>query len=338
MSAITLCDVTKRFGTTTALDSLSLAVADGEFFVILGPSGAGKTTALRIVAGLEKPDSGRVLKNGIDITALHTSDRDVAFVFQQYSLYPHLNVRQNIEFPLKAPGRRLPAEEMANRIARVASLLHIEHKLDKPCTKLSGGEMQRVAIARALVRQPSVFLMDEPLSSLDAKLREELRVELRSIQEQLGATVIYVTHDQVEALTMADRIAVLEDGEIRQIGTPHQVYDRPDSLAVARRLGTPPINVLPPSWFGGGLPSGTVHVGVRPEDVVAEESRNGQERRFTVIECSPLSRTLVAESEQQEVRAVLPPDLLFTPGSQVTLSFPAANRHHFDAAGRRLSA
>ncbi|HYD97851.1 MAG TPA: ABC transporter ATP-binding protein [Alphaproteobacteria bacterium] len=343
MSSITLAGINKRFGQTTALHDLSLEVGAGEFFVILGPSGAGKTTTLRVIAGLERPDSGRVAMDGIDVTGRHTADRDVAFVFQQYSLYPHLSVRENMAFPLKAPGRNLTQAEIDRRIGDVAALLHIEAKLDRPTTRLSGGEMQRVAIGRALVRRPRAFLMDEPLSSLDAKLREELRVELKRIQQRLGATVVYVTHDQVEALTLADRIAVLDGGRVHQIGTPEEVYGRPDTLDVALRLGTPPINVLPPAWFEGGLPQGADRVAIRPEDVEcfagdAIRIAEGPLRPLacTVVECSPLSRTLVAERETVEIRAILPDDRHFAPGERVRLAFPPDRRQYFDRQGRRL--
>lgn len=344
MASVTLDGATKRFGAVTAVDAVDLAVEDGEFFVILGPSGAGKTTSLRLVAGLEAPDAGRILMDGADVTARHPADRDVAFIFQQYSLYPHLSVRDNIAFPLRAPGRRLPEPEIARRVAEIAALLHIEGKLDRPSTKLSGGEMQRVAIGRALVRQPRAFLMDEPLSSLDAKLREELRVELRRIQRRMGATVLYVTHDQVEALTLADRVAVLDAGRVRQIGTPEAVYDDPRTLDVARRLGTPVINVVPPSWLaeGGGLPAATAHVAIRPEDVVCRLDSAGSggspscPLACTVIESSLLSRTLVAERQGIELRIVLPMDHPPPPGSVIHVGFPPDRSHFFDASGHRL--
>ena len=251
MASISLQGITKRFGDVTAVDEMQLDIADGEFFVLLGPSGAGKTTTLRLIAGLEAPDTGALLMNGEDMTAAAPAQRDCAFVFQQYSLYPHLTVYDNIAFPLRAPGRRMDEAVIRRRVQQVAEMLHIESKLQRKPTALSGGEMQRVAIGRALVREPRVYLMDEPLSSLDAKLREELRVELKRIQRASGATVVYVTHDQVEATTLADRIAILEHGHIKQVGTPLEIYDQPQSLEVAQRLGSPAVNVLPASWFTG---------------------------------------------------------------------------------------
>src|SRR5205809_3731117 len=262
MAHIRLDNVTKQYGGATALRDMSLDIGDGEFFVLLGPSGAGKTTTLRLIAGLETPDAGSVRMNGADITAMPPAQRDCAFVFQQYSLYPHLTVFDNIAFPLRSPMRRMDEAEVKKRVQRVAEMLHIEAKLAAKSTALSGGEMQRVAIGRALVREPRVYLMDEPLSSLDAKLREELRVELKRLQRQSGATVVYVTHDQVEATTLADRIAILEAGRIQQVGTPQEIYESPVSVQVAQRLGSPPINVLPAQWFAGQHPGAAATVGV----------------------------------------------------------------------------
>ena len=220
-----------------AVRDLSLDIADGELMVLLGPTGAGKTTALRTIAGLERPDAGRVSIGGRDVTAEPPAVRDVAFVFQQYSLYPHLTVYDNLAFPLRSPARRLPEDEVRRMVHRVAELLHIESKLQNRATRLSGGEMQRVAIGRALVRAPAIYLMDEPLSSLDAKLRAELRLELKRIQSELGATILYVTHDQIEAMTMASRIGILSEGALVQIGTPREVYERPANTLRGRAPG-----------------------------------------------------------------------------------------------------
>ncbi|RQP26282.1 ABC transporter ATP-binding protein [Piscinibacter terrae] len=334
MASISLSGVTKRFGPVTAVDDLQLDVQDGEFFVLLGPSGAGKTTTLRLVAGIERPDEGRVLMNGEDITDMPPAQRDCAFVFQQYSLYPHLTVFDNIAFPLRSPMRRTPPAEIKQRVERVAQTLHIENKLHRKATALSGGEMQRVAIGRALVREPRVFLMDEPLSSLDAQLREELRVELKRLQRQSGATVLYVTHDQVEATTLADRIAILEHGRIQQVGTPLQVYEDPQSLHVAQRLGAPAINVLPAEWFEGSGPPRATHVAIRPEDV-AVGAGNGPSH-FDVIECSLVKHLVVAERSGVEVRAHTRMDQALHPGAPVRLSFPPDRCLFFDASGQRL--
>lgn len=245
MATVALSGISKRFGRTLAVDDLSLTIASGEFVVLLGPTGAGKTTTLRLIAGLEAPDGGSIHIDDTDMTRMPPAGRDVAFVFQQYSLYPHLSVFDNLAFPLRSPARRVPEDEIRRTVEAVANMLRIGHKLGNRSTQLSGGEMQRVAIGRALVRQPSIFLMDEPLSSLDAKLRADLRLELKRIQRELAATILYVTHDQIEAMTMADRIGILSEGRLVQIGTPRQIYEDPDNVYVAARLGQPAINVLP---------------------------------------------------------------------------------------------
>src|ERR1700756_1709623 len=233
MARIELRNISKKFRRHAALSDLSLTVGDGEFFVLLGPTGAGKTTTLRLVAGLERPDRGTVWIGGRDVTAASPAMRDVAFVFQQYSLYPHLSVYDNLAFPLRSPARRLDDAQIEQQVTAVASLLGLGTKLRNRATRLSGGEMQRVALGRALVRTPSIFLMDEPLSSLDAKLRADLRLELERIQVEVGATILYVTHDQVEAMTMASRIGVIRDGELLQVGTPREIYETPADRYVA---------------------------------------------------------------------------------------------------------
>ena len=336
MASVSLQGVHKNFGDVAALADVQLHIADGEFFVLLGPSGAGKTTTLRVIAGLEHPDAGLVHMNGEDVTKAAPAQRDCAFVFQQYSLYPHLSVFDNLAFPLRAPMRRIAEGEVRRRVERVAATLHIESKLLSKATALSGGEMQRVAIGRALVREPRVYLMDEPLSSLDAKLREELRVELKRIQRQNGGTVVYVTHDQVEATTLADRIAILEAGRIQQVGTPEEIYKAPACVQVAQRLGSPAINVLPVDWFAGEHPEAAASVGIRPEDV--ELAGEGEGFECTVIESSLLMHHVIAEHGGVEVRARLMHSVAPRPQSRIRLRFPASRRLLFDQAGRRLSA
>ena len=247
-----------------ALHDINFTIEDGQFFVLLGPSGAGKTTTLRCVAGLEKVDSGSVLFNDESVTEDQPASRDVCFVFQQYSLYPHYSVYENLAFPLRSPMRKLPENEIKNKVESIASMLKISNKLNNKATQLSGWEMQRVAIGRALVREPNLYLMDEPLSSLDAKLRESLRVELKNIQTNLNATILYVTHDQAEATTLADKIGVLKEGRIVQIGTPEEIYENPNSIYVSQRLGSPKINILPGTLFGmNDVPT----FGIRPENI-----------------------------------------------------------------------
>jgi multiple sugar transport system ATP-binding protein len=273
MADVILHGISKSFGATKALQDVSMTIPDGSFVVLLGPTGAGKTTTLRMVAGLDRPDAGRVSIGGRDMTGLTPAQRDVAMVFQQYSLYPHLTVRQNLEFPLKSPLLKTPAAQIARKVAEVAEILQISHKLDNKATALSGGEMQRVSIGRALVRNPSVYLMDEPLSSLDAKLRSDLRIELKSIQATSGATLLYVTHDQVEAMTMATHVGVLDRGRLVQFGTPREIYENPVSIYAASRLGQPRINVLPADLFGPA-PQGATHIGLRPEQIAQGDGQD----------------------------------------------------------------
>jgi len=268
MAEVALVEVSKSYGAVEAVRDLSLSIAHGEFVVLLGPTGAGKTTTLRLIAGLERPDRGNVSIQGRTVTDEVPAERDVAFVFQQYSLYPHLTVYDNLAFPLRSPARRMDEKTVRRRIQQVSELLHIEQKLGNRATALSGGEMQRVAIGRALVREPAVYLMDEPLSSLDAKLRAELRLELKRIQRELGTTILYVTHDQIEAMTMADRIGVMNEGVLIQLGTPREIYERPNSAYVASRLGTPAINLIPAELLGSDtVPPQVRTVGLRTEHI-----------------------------------------------------------------------
>jgi multiple sugar transport system ATP-binding protein len=276
MAEVSLRGLKKSFNRLAAVDGIDLDLAEGEFVVLLGPTGAGKTTTLRLIAGLEQADAGKVLIGGRDVSPLGPASRDVAFVFQQYSLYPHLSVYDNLAFPLRSPARRVPDKEIKDRIGQIAELLRISHKLNSRATQLSGGEMQRVAIGRALVRRPAIYLMDEPLSSLDAKLRGELRLELKRIQQDLGATILYVTHDQIEAMTMADRIGVISKGKLVQVGSPREIYESPRSIYVAQRLGQPPINLLPAGiLLNGASPSGVTMVGARTEHLKIRKAETG---------------------------------------------------------------
>jgi multiple sugar transport system ATP-binding protein len=278
MADVLLQNIYKSFGATAALQDVSLRIPDGSFVVLLGPTGAGKTTILRMVAGLDTPDKGSVQIGGQAMQGYTPAQRNVAMVFQQYSLYPHMTVRENMEFPLKSPLLKTPRAEITRKVAEVAEILQISHKLDNKATALSGGEMQRVSIGRALVRNPSVYLMDEPLSSLDAKLRADLRVELKSIQANLGATFLYVTHDQIEAMTMATHVGVLDKGRLVQFGTPREIYEQPVSIYAAGRLGQPHINILPAGLFGPA-PHGAAHIGLRPEHIRQGEGQDSIVKR-----------------------------------------------------------
>lgn len=318
MARIELQNVTKRFGGTRALKDLSLTVEDGEFFVLLGRTGAGKTTTLRAIAGLEKPEEGKVMIGDRDVSALNAAERDVALVLQQYSLYPRLTVRGNLEFPLRPRIRRMDEAEIARRVEKAAKTLQITHLLDRKVERLSGGEMQRVSIGRAIVRDPQVFLMDEPLSALDAKLRESLRVELKALHNELGATFLFVTHDQVEAMSMGDKIGVLRSGRLVQVGTPSDIYERPLNTFVARSVGSPPINLLKGQLGAEGaevngyrLPvtaakgSGAVTFGIRPESLVLETGAPAEARVFD-IEDQGVVKILALDMGEDRLHATVP--------------------------------
>jgi multiple sugar transport system ATP-binding protein len=275
---MSLCveNITKRFGPKDALRGVTLETQDGEFVVLLGPSGCGKSTLLRIIAGLEEPDQGAVTLHGRDITQVDPSRRDVAMVFQGYALYPHMTVAQNIGYPLRV--RRRPAAEISAEVEKVAGRLGLTHLLRNEPKQLSGGERQRVALARAIIRRPQAFLMDEPLSNLDSRLRIDMRAELKHLQHELAVVTLYVTHDQVEAMTLASRIAILKDGLLQQYAAPTEIYNRPANLFVAGFVGSPAMNLLPGTVESGvfrraGLsveapPAGRdLTLGIRPEDV-----------------------------------------------------------------------
>lgn len=285
MADLKLHGISKSFGAVSAVKDLNLDIASGEFVVLLGPSGAGKTTTLRLVAGLEQADAGQVWIDGRDVSQVAPAQRDVTFVFQQYSLYPHLSVYDNLAFPLRSPLRKTSEDEIRSKVTAIARMLRMEDKLNNPATKLSGGQMQRVAIGRALVRNPALYLMDEPLSSLDAKLRDDLRLELKRIQQDTGATMLYVTHDQIEALTLATRIGVLNHGCLVQLGTPQQVYEDPATVAVASRLGSPRINLLPRAALPQlGVPDSVVTIGIRPEHILVSDDRADSAQTSAMIQ------------------------------------------------------
>jgi multiple sugar transport system ATP-binding protein len=339
MAELILEGISKAFGRTRAISELSLRVGDGELVVLLGPTGAGKTTTLRVAAGLERPDAGSVRIAGQEVTETSPAARDIAFVFQQYSLYPHLSVYDNLAFPLRSPIRRVPEPEIKKRVGEIAEILHIEQKLSQRATQLSGGQMQRVAIGRALVRQPSLYLMDEPLSSLDAKLRAELRVELKRIQRQLGATILYVTHDQTEAMTMASRIGVLEQGRLVQLGTAREIYEDPRNVHVATRLGSPSVNLVPRQLFPEvPAPARAATIGVRTEHVRIRKGRgtNGSPAgRVRWIEhLGDQSHLHVRVADSADIVTLVDPETDLAVGDEVQIQMLAPL--FFDAKGDRV--
>ncbi|MEM9428321.1 MAG: ABC transporter ATP-binding protein [Pseudomonadota bacterium] len=331
MADVALRNVSKSFGDTVALDTVTMTVRDGAFVVLLGPTGAGKTTALRLISGLERLDGGDILIDGRSVVSETPAQRDVAMVFQQYSLYPHMTVRDNLAFPLKSPILKTPKDEVKRKVEEVADVLRIAHKLDNKATALSGGEMQRVSIGRALVRTPSIYLMDEPLSSLDAKLRADLRVELKRIQASLGATLLYVTHDQIEAMTMATQVGVLDSGRLVQFGSPREIYEDPSSLYVAARLGLPRINALPAGLFAGA-PSGAKTIGLRPEHIQHGEGKTSKVVRIEHLgDQTRLHLTL----DGHDIVTLTNVHTDLEPGD--TVAIQPRNALYFDAAGARIT-
>lgn len=331
MAEVVLSEVSRRFDDATALDAVSLTIPDGAFVVLLGPTGAGKTTTLRLIAGLDKPDSGEVFIGGASVHDMTPAERNVAMVFQQYSLYPHLTVRQNLAFPLKSPLLRMGQPQIDQTIKRIAELLQIEHKLDNKATALSGGEMQRVSIGRALVRKPAIYLMDEPLSSLDAKLRADLRIELKAIQADSGETFLYVTHDQTEAMTMATHVGVLEKGRLTQFGSPRDVYENPVNLSAASRLGQPRINVLPADLFGPA-PLNAHSIGLRPEQIRQNE---GQESRVVRVERLGDQTRLHLSFRNHDIVTVTDAHTPLVAGDVIKIR--PDNPFYFDQSGLRLA-
>ena len=334
-SFLSVRGLSKRLGTRQALRAVEFDARGDELLVVLGPTGAGKSTLLRTIAGLERPDAGTITMAGRDVTALDPALRDVALVFQNFSLYPRWSVRKNLEFPLRAPGRNLAEAEIQRRVGWAGELLRITRLLDREASRLSGGEMQRVAIGRAIVRQPRLFLMDEPLTNLDAKLREALRVELVELRRELKTPMVFVTHDQAEALSMADRIVVLCEGRILQIGTPREIYERPASPVVARQLGQPAINLLPVrraegQWRAGdGTPlmradatgPGERLLGIRPEHVSLSLSLSGAETTpegvVRVVEYTGPTTTLLVDWLGGSIHIIVPRRATVRPGDRV---------------------
>ncbi|GGG48504.1 ABC transporter ATP-binding protein [Caldovatus sediminis] len=342
-------------GIVHALADLTLDIADGEFISLVGPSGCGKTTALRIIAGLETPTSGRILFDGRDITRLEPRDRNIAMVFQSYALYPHMTVRQNLEYGLRKRGA--PRDERARKVAAIAAMLRIEPMLDRRPLQLSGGQRQRVALGRALIRDPEVFLLDEPLSNLDAKLRVHMRAELAALHQKVRTTMVYVTHDQLEAMTLSDRIVVMNHGVMQQVGRPEEIYSRPANRFVAEFIGTPSMNMIEgqvrteagrPLFTGPGITvvlprdapqalpsSGRATLGIRPEHVslVAPDAPGAIPARVTVSELAGPERFHFVAVEGGSIIVRTPAATVLHPGETVALGFDPDRLHLFDGTG-----
>jgi multiple sugar transport system ATP-binding protein len=348
MAEIVFHNVTKRYGNIVALDDASFIVKDNEFFCFFGPPLSGKSTILRLILGLEIPDAGEILIGGKPVKGISPADRDVAMVFQNLALFPHMTARDNVRFPLVERG--VPEAQIQERLADVSEKLHIAHVLHKPPAQLSGGERQRVAIARAIVRDPVAYLMDDPISALDARLREETRVELKRIQRELRRTLIYVTHDQEEAMSVADRMAILENGRIRQVGAPVEIYDRPASIYVARLLGSPMMNILKSARGESGIeaaggtirfvdetaPAEAKEIGLRPEDIkVHPWSGTSTGRPARVFEVEPLGgyTVITLDAGESKLRALMRGQPDIKPDAMVALSCEPSRVHYFASGG-----
>jgi multiple sugar transport system ATP-binding protein len=353
MAQIRVQNLHKAFADFVAVKDSSFAVRDGEFFCLLGPSGCGKTTTLRMIAGLELPTAGQIFLGDEDVTFKRASHRDIAFVFQLFALYPHMNVRRNIAFPLVSQG--VPRDQIAAKVAEAARILRIEHLLDKPVSGLSSGDRQRVALGRAIVRQPLAFMMDEPLGALDSEFRELMCQELRALHDRLHATTVYVTHDQLEAMAMADTIAIMNQGVVEQLGAPQEVYDRPASVFVADFIGSPAMNFVPlPGGYTAGTrqlrlgesmlqlpelredaPGSQLLYGVRPEHVhfSADSALRAEVLGTEYLGSNQIVTCRLAQGTT--LRARVAPDVPAQRGDHVGLAFDAAQVSLFDAASGR---
>ena len=352
MAQLTLTNITKRFGKNLVLDRVNVDIISGELMVILGPSGCGKSTLLNIVAGIEDLDSGTVQLDGRNIEHLSPGKRDIAMVFQSHALYPHMNVQQNMSFGLRMHG--VPKKEIHRRVAEVASMLNISHLLQRKPGQMSGGERQRVAMGRAIARHPQIYLLDEPLSSLDAQLRTQIRTEIKRLHARLGITMIYVTHDQTEAMTLADRISIMDAGRIVQVGTPHEVYHKPQTAFVGTFLGNPSMNLIPARFDAGSgalrlmnttppfkvagrsLPEECL-VGFRPEHVrLGKENSLALEGIIDIVEPTGSDLYALIDCQGFSIKARFRNNEI-APGQDVRLSIATEHIHLFDAAsGQRL--
>ena len=353
MADIAIRNLRKDFGDFTAVQSSSFRVEDGEFFMLLGPSGCGKTTTLRMIAGLELPTSGEVYIGGEEVGQRPASQRDIAFVFQMFALYPHMNVRKNISYPLISQG--MPRHQVREKVAEVSRILGIDDILERPVSGLSGGDRQRVALGRAIVRNPKCFLMDEPLGARDAEFREHMAEELRALHDRMGATTVYVTHDQLEAMQMGDKIVVMNHGVIEQFGTPQDIYDKPASMFVADFIGSPPMNFLN---FHGGVEAGATSVelhheklgipalrepfdgdmvyGIRPEHIKLSD-RAGYRGKVAATEYLGTTQIVTLNTQNGEVKARIASDQPASVGETVGLEFDGSTATLFDnQSGRAI--
>jgi len=349
MATIELDGIVKEFGSLTAIDGVSLTIEDGEFLVLVGPSGCGKSTMMRTIAGLEDPTEGDIFLNDTVVTDWEPKDRQIAMVFQNYALYPHMTARRNMTFGMNSVGS-FTDEEIDRRVAETAEILDIEDLLDRKPAALSGGEQQRVAMGRALLRDPNVFLLDEPLSNLDAKLRDQMRAELQQLHNEIGTTTMHVTHNQTEAMTLGERVAVMNDGRIEQVDPPQQLYDFPQTLFVAEFVGSPAMNVLTvdveqtdDGWFAThdvfdielppaeGISEGSFSMGVRPEDVVVSDaSEPDVTATVTVTEPQGDALLLHATVGNQTIRVLTDSRSSIDVGDEIGVTFDDQRLHLFD--------
>ncbi len=349
MATVTLKQIKKSYGSLQVVHGIDLDVADGEFIVLLGPSGCGKSTVLRMIAGLEDVTGGAIEIGARDVTSMRAKDRGVAMVFQNYALYPHKTVRENMAFGLKLA--KVPKDEITRKVGEIADILELGPLLDRKPGQLSGGQRQRVAMGRAMVRTPDVFLFDEPLSNLDAKLRAHMRIELRQLHQQLKTTTVYVTHDQVEAMTLADRIVIMRDGHIEQIGSPREVFRRPNSVFVASFIGSPSMNLLAMNVNDAGLltaggmtltppsdrplqPGQAVMVGIRPNDISICKDE-GTEAEVAVVELLGSNAVLALKAGGLNLIAEVDGATMIAPGDALRITAAADALHVFDAESER---
>jgi multiple sugar transport system ATP-binding protein len=356
MASVSFSDIEKAFGSTKVIHGISFDISDGEFMVLVGPSGCGKSTLLRMLAGLEEISGGTIAIDGNVVNHMESKDRDIAMVFQSYALYPHMTVRENMGFSLRL--RKADPKLTGERVAQAAKILNLDPYLERYPRELSGGQRQRVAMGRAIVRDPKVFLFDEPLSNLDAKLRVQMRAEIKALHQRLKTTTVYVTHDQIEAMTMADRIVVMHDGRIEQIGTPLELYDRPGNLFVAQFIGSPAMNIVDGTLRMNGaapcvealgmrwpVPAATagrdgeaVHYGVRPEHLGIGGAAESVQAEIVVVEPTGAETELVIRAGDQQLVLVTSGRPQVEPGQRIGLAIDPAMVHLFDrASGERLN-